>query len=104
MYPAAFRNGPEIYSWLQWHMDTWDELGRYRQAGMGAGPIPASEILAYCDLTGITWQEVKDELLYVCGILDDVYVPWANKSKDEEKEAFVKEQREKLRERGYGDC
>jgi hypothetical protein len=103
-YPADFQNSPEVYPWLRWYLAAWDDLGRSRPVGYGIGPIPASEILAYCNLLQIEWQDVRDELFYFCGVLDDVYVPWAQKTKDEEKEEFLCEQREKLKEAGYGDC
>lgn len=101
-YPAAYLDSPEVYPWLKWYMDAWDDLSRSRQCGgMGPGPIPASEILAYCTLMGIEWQEVREALFYFCGALDNIYVGWAN-SKDEEKDAFILKQREHLRDdNGY---
>lgn len=45
---------------------------------MAAGPIPLSEMLAYCRLFEVSDQEEIAELVYMVGQLDDEYLGWMN--------------------------
>ncbi len=103
-YPAAFRDKPELYPWLRWYLDTWDELGPSRDYDQGFPlSIKVSEILSYCELFRIEWDDVRSDLFYFCGRLDEVYCGWAS-SKEEEKEQYIREWRERLKEAEDGDC
>jgi hypothetical protein len=97
-YPAAFLEKPGLYPWLKWYLETWDELGRSRKTDQGyPRPIHVEAILDYCELFHLDWPEVREELFYFCGVLDGIYCEWSGK-KDEEKEQYIREERDKLKE------
>ena len=103
-YPAAFRNKPDVFPWLLWYLDAWDDLDHSRKYDQGYPlHIPVSEILAYCTLFRIEYDDVRADLLYFCARLDEVYCGYIG-SKEEEKAEFIRETRERLSEATDGDC
>lgn len=102
-YPDAFRNKPELFPWLSWYLDAWEDLGDSRKYDQGYPlHVPVSEILSYCELLRIEWDDVRADLLYFCSKLDEVYCGYIG-SKDEEKTEFIQETRERLSEASNGD-
>jgi hypothetical protein len=51
-------------------------LNAARQVGMEVNPITLSDILAYCELTGIDGQDGRAELLAIVQRLDDAYLKY----------------------------
>jgi len=51
-------------------------LNAARQVGMEVNSITLSDILAYCELTGIDGQDERSELLTVVQRLDDAYLKY----------------------------
>jgi hypothetical protein len=51
-------------------------LNAARQVGMEVNSITLSDILAYCELTGIYGQDERAELLTVVQRLDDAYLKY----------------------------
>ena len=51
-------------------------LNAARQVGMEVNSITLSDILAYCELTGIDEQDERAELLTVVQRLDDAYLKY----------------------------
>jgi len=63
-------------------MKVFTDLTRSRQAGMGIGSIPISEIKAYCEMFGISSYSERSDLLYIIGEMDDKFMTFQiNKQK-----------------------
>ena len=81
--PAGYTAPPELFQDLMFDWSAFVILSGSRQVGMGgACAIPVSEIVAYCELIGITDSECRVTLLRRIQILDGEYLKiQAEKSK-----------------------
>ncbi len=61
-----------------YYMKVFTDLTRSRQAGMGIGSIPLSEIKAYCEMFGISSYNERSDLLYIIGEMDDEFISYHN--------------------------
>lgn len=52
---------------------------------MGVGPIPLSEIRAYCDMFGINDYGERSDMLFVIGEMDDELISFYNKKNSTKK-------------------
>lgn len=96
-YPAAFLDVPPLYSWLSWYLEAFYDLGNSRRTDQGyPQPIPVSEIESYCRFFDIDDDEVRADLFYFTGKLDEAYCGYQC-SKDEEKAAFLADMRKQLK-------
>ena len=103
-YPAAFLATPDLYPWLTWHYNAWSELGRSRLTDQGyPRPLSVTAIRDYCEFFDIPWPEVREELFFVCGVLDDLHIEWAC-TKKEEQESFIRAKKKAISEDTDGGC
>ena len=69
--PTAIKEMPELMSWEAPYVTAFYTITSSRQSGMGVGPIPLSEILAYCQF----FEVVEPELfLYIMQKCDNAYL------------------------------
>jgi hypothetical protein len=73
-----FDEKPQLYEDLQFDYAAFFELSGSRQIGMQSGPIPISEMKAYCDLFGIDGFAERKLFLRRMQILDRVYLEWVD--------------------------
>lgn len=59
-------------------MKVFSDLNSSRQSGMGVGPIPLSEIRAYCDMFGITDLNERADLLFIIQQMDEEFMNYCN--------------------------
>lgn len=77
-----FANQPVLFNDLKWIYDAFWALSNSRQLGMAsAQPILVSEVLSYCELTGIWDLEDREELLYFVQFLDKIFLQEMEKKK-----------------------
>lgn len=62
---------PEVPIWLVPWWQAYRTMAGSRAVGLAAGPVPLSEIRAYCDLFGITDPDDIEDLVYIVGEMDD---------------------------------
>lgn len=51
-----------------------------RAVGFGVGPIPVSEIFAYCEMFHIDGDDERNDMLYYISELDAEYLRYMNKT------------------------
>ncbi len=61
-----------------YYMKVFSDLNSSRQSGMGVGPIPLSEIRAYCDMFGITDLNERADLLFIIQQMDEEFMNYCN--------------------------
>lgn len=66
----------ERYYWLVFH-----DLNASRPTGFGAGPVPISEILAYCELYSISDTNERSDLVYIMAEMDSEFMEHCSKKK-----------------------
>lgn len=76
-------NIPEVLPHARWVWEAFWKLSSRRLFNeQGPQPIPISEILAYCELTGVTEPVFRDDLLSVVVMLDGMYLAHAAKERE----------------------
>lgn len=68
------QNAVEVDDSLFHYWTAFWELDCSRQIGLGIGPIPVSEIKAYCDLCGIGNPIERHRLMRMVQVLDREYL------------------------------
>lgn len=75
--PKAIKNAPVLLPGLQIYIEAFDRLGTCRQIGFGGvGQISWFQIQEYCDRTGITDEEQREDMEYHINALDAAYIDW----------------------------
>lgn len=72
--PESLQSRPQPRPEHRYYINAFFDLSPSRQFGMQAGPIPCSEVLAYCDLMGLPPGEERVRLLRYINALDGVYL------------------------------
>lgn len=73
--PAALANRPTVPDEWAWAMRAYNDLSGSRATGTGsAGPIPISEIKAYCELMDISNHEDREDLVLIIREIDQGYL------------------------------
>ncbi|MCL2760768.1 MAG: hypothetical protein FWD70_03865 [Desulfuromonadales bacterium] len=94
-YPEAFRNEPQLSSYLQWVFNCWVDMGRSRGYDQGIPlPIPIGVISQFCDFFKINDPEIKESLFYFCGELDDLFCGYYG-SEEKERSSYLESVKEK---------
>ncbi len=73
---------PELMPGAQAIWEAWQSLQWSREVGMGVGAIAVSEVLAYCELGGVTNLDYRAQLLRLLQRLDMTFLKHLS---DEEK-------------------
>ncbi|WP_244388284.1 phage tail assembly chaperone [Pyramidobacter piscolens] len=82
----ALRDKPVLYPELEYVWNAFATLSGCRQFSIvGAGAIPVSEVLAYCDLMKIGDVEERSDILYLIQAMDNVFLSEINKTKSKTK-------------------
>ena len=75
--PKAIKNAPILLPGLQMFMEAFERLNTGRPVGFGGlGRISWRDIQEYCDRTGITDEEQRDDMEYQINALDAAYLDW----------------------------
>jgi hypothetical protein len=82
--PEAFADNPDVDSpditmFESEYVNAFFTLTSSRQSGMGLGPIPLSEILAYCDFFE---PEDPELLIHIIQRVDSAYLEEYNKEQE----------------------
>jgi hypothetical protein len=75
----ALLNKPELDEFLVPYWMAFQALSPSRRIGMGIGAIPLSEIESYIRIYGIEDQEERENLVYLTGEMDRVFIEYCNK-------------------------
>jgi hypothetical protein len=75
----ALQNKPELDEFLIPYWKAFQVLSSSRQIGMGIGAIPLTEIEAYMRIYGIEDQEEREDMVYLIGEMDRVFIEYCNK-------------------------
>lgn len=68
---------PQLHPDLELDFGAYFDLSGSRRLGMGTGPIPMSEIRAYCDMFGIDGFSQRRTFLRRMQAMDRVFLKWA---------------------------
>lgn len=83
--PRALADEPPIGGYEErFYLAAFHNLITSRAIGFGVGPIPISEILAYCEMFHIDGDDERDDMLYYISELDAEYLLHTNKTKPKE--------------------
>lgn len=74
----ALKEEPVLSYVESYYMKVFSDLNSSRQSGMGVGPIPLSEIRAYCDMFGITDLNERADLLFIIQQMDEEFMNYCN--------------------------
>jgi hypothetical protein len=82
--PPALASRPKLPSKYRWVLLTFYDISGGRGYGMaGPQPLQAAEVLAYCQLHGITGVEARERIFRFMRILDPVYLTVAHKQMEQ---------------------
>lgn len=84
--PAALARAPEVDVEWAWVLRAYQDLSFSRTIGMASGPIPVSEIKAYCEFSDITSPDEKRVLLHLVRELDIEYLDHESKKLKESRD------------------
>jgi hypothetical protein len=77
-------NMPLVMPYARWAWDAFWRLSAVRPINeQGPQPILISEILAFCELTGITEAGYRDDLLHIVLTLDRMFIDHAIRRREE---------------------
>lgn len=73
--PEALKNRPELNNWVMPCWNAFQLLTASRPLGMGGvGPIPLTEIEAYCRMYQVDDLDEREQLVTMIRALDSVYL------------------------------
>lgn len=79
--PKALRERPRLYPYNRFYLEAFYSLNNSRQIGMGVGPIPCSEVLAFCQMHGDFDPTERLRLWRLINRMDTVYLAQKNERK-----------------------
>lgn len=79
MQAPALQRCPELWAENEAPFTAFCRLSKSRQPGLAPGPIPVSEVLAYCQLIGLDDAEEALRLLDLVQACDSVFLAHVRK-------------------------
>lgn len=76
--PERIKNAPELTPGLELFYNGFIECGTCRQIGMAVGPIPYTDLVAYCAGHEIEGEQ-REDFLWLAQRLDQKYMDWSLK-------------------------
>lgn len=83
--PKALASKPRTWPHLEWVLEAFLDLTSSRQIGWGIGPIPVSEVTAYCDLVGMADPVSRIEFLRLIRAMDNASLAHEGRKREVER-------------------